>query len=357
MRAQPGNTIVETRTAMTSHLPVVRSASLTGYTQLAQALGLDAAAMLRRAGLTMRSLENPQAPISTQSVQRLLQDSARASGVEDFGLRLAATRSMASLGVISLVLKEEPTVRSALDTLCRYLTLLNASLTTEMTESDGLLCISEDFIADPRMRKEQGIQLAVGVMHRILRELLGESWQPVRVCLKQPAPSETQGFESFFGRHVEFAAAFNGIVCRVGELSHQRMGGSSAAAAFARRHLDEELARGVGSAQGHARQLIAALLPSGRCTASQVARHLGVDRRTLHRHLFAEGTDFSGVLQSVRVEIVSQQLLQHQRSMAQVASLLGFASSSAFAYWFRGSFECSPRQWRQRLAATQASTS
>lgn len=339
---------------MKTCLPVVRSASLTGYVELAQDLGLDAPAMLRRAGLALRALANPQAPLSTQTVQRLLQDSAQASGAEDFGLRLAATRSLSNLGVISLVLKEETTVRAALDTLCRYLQLINASLVTRLDEYDGLLRISEDIVAGPRMRQEQALQLAVGVMHRILRELLGTHWQPLRVYLRQAAPSMPDRFTAFFGAPVEFDAAYNGIVCRSGDLVQQREAGPSAAALFARRYLDEELALRVGSVQAHTRQLISALLPSGRCTSSQVAQHLGVDRRTLHRHLQAQGVDFSHVLQTVRMEIVEQQLRQNQRSMTEIASLLGFASASAFAYWFRCSFDCSPRRWRQRQAQASA---
>jgi AraC-like DNA-binding protein len=33
-----------------------------------------------------------------------------------------------------------------------------------------------------------------------------------------------------------------------------------------------------------------------------------------------------------------------------VAALLGFASPSAFAYWFSSSFGCSVREWRKRAA-------
>ena len=61
---------------MATHLPVVRSASLNGYVELAQSLGLDAAAMLRRAGLQLRSLSDPETPISTQAVRRLLEETA-----------------------------------------------------------------------------------------------------------------------------------------------------------------------------------------------------------------------------------------------------------------------------------------
>ncbi|WP_245738405.1 hypothetical protein [Streptomyces sparsogenes] len=41
------------------------------------------------------------------------------------------------------------------------------------------------------------------------------------------------------------------------------------------------------------RELIEVLLPTGRCSIEQVARSLGVDRRTVHRHLSASGESFS----------------------------------------------------------------
>jgi AraC-like DNA-binding protein len=80
-----------------------------------------------------------------------------------------------------------------------------------------------------------------------------------------------------------------------------------------------------------------------------VAQHLGVDRRTLHRHLSTEDTDFSSVLQAVRLEMAGQQLRQSQRPLAEVAALLGFSSPSTFAYWFRQSFGCSAREWRKAV--------
>ncbi len=328
-------------------LPVVRSASLNGYVELAQSLGLDAAAMLRHAGLQPRSLSDPETPISTQAVRRLLNDSARASDTEDFGLRLAARRSLSNLGPLSLVLKEAASARDALDILCRYLRLLNASLLTQLEETDGLLRISEDLLAEPGADLRQPMQLAVGVMHRILQELLGSRWRPLWVGLRQAAVREPARFERFFGTRVVFGADFNGIVCRASDLAQGLAGSQTAMASFLLRHLDGELSRGLRSAQATTRQLITALLPGGRCTAQQVAQHLGMDRRTLHRHLSAEGTEFSAVLQAVRMEMAEQQLRQNQRPLAEIATLLGFSSPSAFAYWFRQGFGRSARAWRQ----------
>ena len=109
-------------------VPVIRSASLKGYVELARALRINPEAMMRKAGLSPRCLNDPETPISVIAVRELLESSAKAANVEDFGLQLARGRRLANLGPISIVLREEPTARQALDALSRYLRLLNASL-------------------------------------------------------------------------------------------------------------------------------------------------------------------------------------------------------------------------------------
>lgn len=333
---------------MSTSVSVVRSASLNGYVALAQSLHLDAAAMLRRAGISPRSLQDPDTPLSADAVRALLEASASASGVEDFGLRLAGQRQFSNLGPIALVLQHEPTARQALDTICRYLRLLNASLLTRLESSDGLLVIREDILFDGDTPVRQATELAVGVMHRILRELLGPEWQPLAVCFRHPAPQDRARHLAFFGARVDFNAGFNGIACRAADLDAPREGGNAQAARLARDHLEQALSREHQSTQASVRQLIEVLLPGGRCTSQQVAQHLGMDRRTLHRHLASEGQTFSQLLQAVRAERVMRQLQHGQRPLAEVAALLGFSSASAFSYWFSSHFGRSVRAWRSQ---------
>jgi hypothetical protein len=45
------------------------------------------------------------------------------------------------------------------------------------------------------------------------------------------------------------------------------------------------------------------MLPLGRCSVEKVAQHLGVDRRTVHRHLAQSGETFSSLVDDVRGEL------------------------------------------------------
>lgn len=333
------------------YVPVVRSASLAGYMDLAHAVGLDAGAMLRRAGLSPRALDDPETPLSTAAVRALLEDSAQASGVEDFGLRLASRRQLANLGPISLVLKEEPTARAALDTLCRYLRLLNASLLTRVDELGPVVVIREEILVEQSTSTRQSMELAVGVMYRILRELLGVPWKPVQVCFKHRPPRDPRPHKAFFATTVDFNSEFNGIVCNTTDLQTPLAGENPEMARFARQYLDRALSGRHQSTKATVQQLIAALLPGGRCTSQQVAQHLGVDRRTVHRHLAREGETFASLLQSVRAELVVRQVRDSDLPLAEVAQLLGFAAPAAFSHWFRHTFGRSVTQWRREHAA------
>jgi AraC-like DNA-binding protein len=327
---------------------VVRSASLRGFPELARAVGLDPAAAMRRVGLPRRCLDDPETLVSADAIARLLEQCALESGVEDFGLRMASTRHLSNLGPLGLVLRQEPTGLEALETLCRYLNLLNTSLVTRVETHGGLVVIAEDILLDRPASARQSIELAVGVMFRVLRDLLGRDWRPRGVGFVHRAPRDATSHRGLFGVMVEFEAGFNGIVCEERDLLVALPRTDPDMATWARAFLERSLGART-EAHAHAvRRLIGALLPGGRCTVDEVAQHLGVDRRTVHRRLLVDGETFTTLLRSVRREFVVRQLTDTDRATVEIAALLGFSGASAFAHWFRAEFGCSAGQWRRR---------
>ena len=336
---------------MPQPVPVIRSASLNGYVELARSLGLNPQAMLRKAGLSPRCLDDPETPISVLAARDLLESSAQAAGVEDIGLQLARGRRMSNLGPISIVLREEPTARAALDTLSRYLRLLNASLLTRIEDHGDVVVIREEILMDGAAPVRQSMELAVGVMFRILGELLGTKWTPRRVCFSHRPPRDTGSHRAMFGCPLEFNSSFNGIVCSARDLAMRLPTAETGMAPYARRFLDQALSDSRTNTLDAARQLVVALLPGGRCTADQVAQHLAMDRRTLHRHLQVDGETFSSLTQSVRAEFAVRQIRDSDRPMAELAELLGFSGPSALSFWFRRSFGCTASTWRKNYVA------
>ena len=99
---------------------LIRAASLTDFVEVARSVDLDPLALLDEVGLPRHALSDPDLKISAEAVRSLLELAAERSGVETFGLRMAEKRRASNLGLLALLVREEPTLRRALDALSRF---------------------------------------------------------------------------------------------------------------------------------------------------------------------------------------------------------------------------------------------
>ena len=76
-------------------------------------------------------------------------------------------------------------------------------------------------------------------------------------------------------------------------------------------------------------------LPSGEVGASEVAKRLGMSRRSLQRHLKAEGVSFRSLVQGVRERLSRHYLTTTNLEYGEIAFLLGFDETSSFFRAFR----------------------
>jgi AraC-like DNA-binding protein len=330
----------------------VRSACLTHYREVAEACGLDARAQLSAADIDWHCLENPDLMIPAAAVCELLERSAAAAGIEDFGLRMARLRRLSNLGLIALLAREEPSVRAALQSLVRTFHLHNEGMLLVLEEANDAAVIREEFIAAVGGPVRQAAELSVGVTWRMLREFLGPHWRPAAVCFTHPAPRDTRPHQQLFGVRVQFDSVLNGITCRSRELDRAMPAADPESARTIRKLLDATAGGGAPGEIAQVRKLVWSLLATGRCNADTVARHLGVDRRTLHRRLARHGTSFSQLEDGIRAEIVDRRLGERGLALAELGVLLGFSAQSAFTRWFTARYGRSPGAWRRERART-----
>lgn len=322
---------------------LVRSAALTDYAEVARSVGLDPLQMLRRVGIGLAALQEPDLMVPADAVRQLLEDSAAQSHTENFGLRMAERRRLSNLGPVGLLARDEPTLRLALQAMIRYGSLHNQALHVDIEEAGGIATIREELLTGSGAVR-QSIELTLGALMRILRVLLGQDWAPRRVCLMHPQPTDASLHHRLLGRRLDFGQAFNGIVCTSADLDTPLAASDPVMARYARQTLEAALPRGSDRLAHELRQLMLVLLPTGRCSVEQVAQHLGMTRRTLHRQLAERGQSFSALLQALRLELTARYLEQPGRPLAEVAQQLGFSAQSAFSRWHRQHRGLSPRQ-------------
>ncbi|MEV0466436.1 AraC family transcriptional regulator [Nocardia tengchongensis] len=331
--------------------PLARYAALHEYVELSRSLGLDPVALMRASGLDPTGLSLQDRWVPAAAIADLLEHSAAAAGCDDFGLRLAERRRFANLGPLSLVIREEPDVRSALMVMSRHEDMYNEALRTRLTEHNGLATIRLALDIGQPGDTRQSVELSVGVLHGLLAGFLGASWRPVEVRFTHSAPADPRAHHRVFGPRVRFEQDFDGIIAYTSDLDAPNAMADPQLRAYTQRLLDPVRSVRPATTADRVRELIELLLPTGRCSVDQVARSLGVDRRTIHRRLAAEGHTFSSLLDATRAELARHMITNPRRTITETAELLGFSAPGNFSRWFRKHHGCSPAQWRRTDAS------
>lgn len=334
--------------------PCCRSATLDGYVELARSHGLDPDRLMSGVGLDIADIAGPDRWIPAADVARLLELSAQRSGHEDFGLLLAARRRLATLGPLSVVLRQEPDLRSALRLLIGYERTYNEALHLALDEASGLATIRLWLeFAEPAPTR-QSLELATAALLGIITELLGREWEPLSVCFSHRTPAALDTHRRTFGSRLQFDHPFTGLIFYADQLDAGNAMSDPLLRPYAQQLLQSMPSPRGATLTQRVRQLVEMLLPLGRCSTSQVARSLGVTQRSLHRHLADEHESFSSIVNATRAAWAERYLANDRNSMTDVSELLGFAAPSTFSRWFRGRFGVSPSQWRD--ASSRPST-
>jgi AraC-like DNA-binding protein len=110
-----------------------------------------------------------------------------------------------------------------------------------------------------------------------------------------------------------------------------------------------ELGAGVTVGQ-RVRAALLEALPSGEGDMEKVSSKLAISRRTLQRHLAAEGLRYTDLLQDTRQALSRHYLIKTELPIAEIAFLLGFEEPNsfyrAFRAWTRQTPEAARRQGR-----------
>src|SRR4051812_19427324 len=332
----------------------VRWAALMGFPELARSLGLVPERLLADVGLDMGGLADQDKWIPAAPVARVLERAAAESGCEDFAVRLNRWRRFSGLGPISLVLREEPDLRSALDVLIRYQAAYNEVIDLRLVEGEDLATVQVWLGFGLAVPVRQSLDLTTGTLLTTIRGLMSADWKPRVVCFSHPAPGDLTAFHQVFGAALRFDHEFTGGVSPSRDLAAVPGPADPGFRRYAWQLLQSLPAPRAETVADEVGSLVEFLLPLGRCSMVHVSHELGVQPRTLHRRLAAEGQSFSAIVQTTRARLATHQLANERYSLTEICGLLGFATPSPFSTWFRQHFGTSASEWRARTRTAPA---
>jgi len=338
-------------------MELVRAAALTCYFEVARALGVDVVPLLRKFGLTRSMVNNPELMLPAGPVIGLLEETALAAGCETFGLMMAERRKISDIGLISLLIVHQPTLRDAIGIVAEYRNRINSTLTLQLEEHEGGAFLREHVALSRPMIARQVSDLALGVLYKMCRSVMAESWRPQCVCFSYERPvSDRAIYDRLFDCSLQFGSDFDGIVIEPADLDRPLPRADSALASHARELVSAVMNPGSRGVAEEVEQSIRLLMPSGNATIGKVAHSLGMNIRTLQRRLGEDGVSFSDLLDRVRVQQVSQHFANRQLKLTDVAHLLGYAGLASFSAWYRARFNETPSEGRRGLTKAPAAS-
>ena len=315
----------------------------------AQETGADVDTLLRKAGLSRTQIEDPHVRISVRSQVVFVDLVAKALGDDLLGFHLAQNFDLRMIGLLYYVLASSETLGEALGRAARYSSIVHEGFRATVREGNEIYVVLES-VGVPRRLNRHQIEFWSVTFIRACREITKRRLTADHVrFVHRRTTSEMSGF---FGGDVEFGADIDEATFSRSILE--------IAVASADPYLNSLLIKQYEDVLVHRKlnrnpfaltveNAIVPLLPHGKANAKDVARKLGMTRRTLARHLAAEGLTFVKILQELRLDLAKRDLADRDLSITQIAWLLGYRDVSVFSNAFKRWTGMTPRAARQAM--------
>jgi AraC-like DNA-binding protein len=308
---------------------------------LAKALrscNIDPEPLFRQAGIDFTSINDPDARIPVQRIDKLWGLAIEATGNPCLGLLIVRQFQPADLRGLGLAWLTSDTLRAALTRLVRYSRFINPALEFRVevkpNTTDLVVAVPDNlpnhinFVTD----------IGMASFLRMCQITAGQPILPVHVTLQRPPPPCKDEFADMFGPSIEYSATVNRL-CFDSEQVNQPL--TTANPELARIN-DKTVVDYLGrfehdSIAMQVRSKIIEQLTGGVPKQENIAEALQMSLRSLQRRLKEEETNFKGLLEDTRKALAVKYLREPHRSISEIAYLLGFSE--------RGNFNRAFKRW------------
>ena len=309
-----------------------------------------------RAGISLRDLAQPDARVSHRVLMDLLARTIQKSKNPRLGLAAGQLVEPAEIDVLAYAARGCDTLREAIHTANRYMTLMHSALEARLVERSDEALWEIGFVG-PVTQVPAANDFILVAACTFARRATGSGGALREVHFQHAEATDAAEYERIFGgAAVKLGMAHNALIFHRSFLDTPILHPSpllKAAFEVYATELLERLKRGNGVA-GRVRELMFAQLSSGELTMPKVARKLGMSVATLRRRLEEEQTSHSDILDEVRRELAEKYLKDMSLAIGEIAFLLGFSHVTAFYKAFRRWFDGkTPAEYRAHLTVSR----
>lgn len=316
--------------------------------QVMREFGVGLEELLAAAGVRADIFSHPENQIAYADFARLLLTCEQLSNCDHVALLITQHCRLTDFGLAGQAALCGDTAGEGLQRFVDHFNLHSSATTTSVITSGTftrlVYAISEQGMTDTRPFHLGAMAAAFNV----LQDLCGTGWLPTVVTFASRSPTNPRPAQKFFRAPLRFDSAESAVY-------------------FASRWLDRPLPpvepqfrRQVEAEVRARRAAILSDFPStvrrilrkqlliGECSMERVAALLGMNRRTLDRHLARHGVRYAQLVASVEGDVACQLLRDTDMEIQQIAESLHYSSSANFATAFKRWTGASPSEYRRR---------
>jgi AraC-like DNA-binding protein len=331
--------------------PKISVAATKGLLEAVGSAGGNPDSIIRMVGLEPSVFSDPQGFIASSVFARLLEEAARATGDNCFGLHFGEHYNPKNIGPLVYVVLNSPTIVAGLDNARRYVHVHNEavqpSFAVEGERAYVRYLLADVGIDPPRQQNEY----SMAVVLNTIRIMAGSRWAPAEVQFAHAAPEETSEHLRVFGSPVLFGCAANALVLEREFVERQVPAADPRLYQILKRYLErvlDEMPREDGLLQT-VRRAIAESMRDGDPRLARVAKKMAMSPRTLQRRAKEHGVDFKKLMDDTRRRFALNYLKDRKHTLTEVAFLLGYSELSALNRAFKRWTGSTPLDYRRRV--------
>jgi AraC-like DNA-binding protein len=316
--------------------PMIAATVAMGLPDAIRSAGADPEQFIRQVGLDNSRL-NADEFLPCSVYARALEEAARLTSDECFGLHFGERANPKKIGPLAYVVLNSPTIGAAFETAGRYLHVHNEAAQVAFNAEGDLAYLRYTLANLDLEEPRQFNEYSMAVVLNTLRIMAGSHWVPREVHFAHKTPEQTAEHGRIFKAPVVFNCADNALVMESEFCAQPVPAADPNLFKILRHYLDDVLSHTPREDELSAsiRKTIAELMKDGNPSIARVAKRLALSPRTLQRRLKDYGLEFKALVDDTRRRFAIEYLKDSENSLTEIAFLLGYSEVSAFSRSFK----------------------
>jgi AraC-like DNA-binding protein len=328
--------------SMSTSLPLVKLQPLAPLLTGLRSCGVDPEPVLEGVGLTLSAVEQEGTSVHVMVMHHFVENCAKAVGDKTFCAKIGLQLDPSGWPMVRKAFQQATTPGDFLNIFVVNANKYASSSTPYIEVRGDVATFGETRTFEPLIKPAQNDGFMIGLQMAMLERALGDISEPQRVLLMLCDPSV---LPDSFGRYQ--ALRGNNMGPRIqfpsDWLTRSISSGASEAGSAVNgreKHYDDFLSG--------FRELLRQNVGNGGLKAVEAADLVHMNRRSLARRLSALGTSTSKELSKAKISYAKHALNGSDRTVEDIAHVLGYSDPSNFARAFAKEESMSPIQFRSR---------